>query len=399
MPVAGRVLRVDAYNPLQLLWALALAWAVARLRPRVAIRWKPTWNGRHAVAAVGAALAAFVVLAAPLIVRAAGIALRGDYVTQHYLWRSAPAGVDAATLILGNPFNGLWGQWVRGMYAHFQIDPIESGTWLGLAPLALAALAVGRSWHRPAVRQWTAVAAVFLIWALGPHLMVFGRNTGMILPQTLLRYVPVVANARMPGRAVVVVALALALLAAVGLRDWQTRVRRPAVLLVVVVCAVMLDYLPAPFALTTLDHPAIYDVLRDRPESGAVCELPLGLADGFGQVGRFDDRTLFYQTIYERPMTGGFVARLAPSVLEAYRADPLLSALLTLSSPAPAGAPAEPLPDRAEAAAELRRDRIRFVMLDRRTASAALVAYVERVLPLTPVSSDSRRSLYLVTEE
>src|SRR5258707_831865 len=71
----------------------------------------------------------------------------------------------------------------------------------------------------------------------------------------------------------------------------------------------VLDSVPRPTSAFPLDHPAIYDVLLRQSEPGAVCELPIGLRDGFGETGIFDSRTLWYQTIHKRPMTGGFVAR------------------------------------------------------------------------------------------
>ena len=160
--------------------------------------------------------------------------------------------------------------------------------------------------------------------------------------------------------------------------------------------AVAVDFIPAPFPLTPLSRSGLYETLRERPEPGAVCELPLGIRDGFGQRGTWDDRTLFYQTIHERPLVGGFVARLSPSLVAAYDHDPLLSALLRLSSPSMHGEAGPPLPDRAVAARQLRADHIAFVVLNSATASPALVDYAQRVLPLQLIASDGSRSLYTV---
>jgi hypothetical protein len=159
---------------------------------------------------------------------------------------------------------------------------------------------------------------------------------------------------------------------------------------------VIADYLPAPFPLISLNHPAVYDELRDRAEAGAVCELPLGLRDGFGQQGAFDDGVLFYQTIHQRPMVGGFVARLSRTVTDAYENDPLLAGLVSLSARAVDNAVA--LPDRQLASTKLRENRIRFIVLNRHRASSNLIAYVEGVLPLTLVAEHDGRSLYIVSE-
>src|SRR5205085_10941956 len=122
--------------------------------------------------------------------------------------------------------------------------------------------------------------------------------------------------------------------------------------------------MPAPLPLVRLELPPIYAVLASRPEPGAVCELPLGLRDGLGNRGRFDDGSLYRQTVHGRPIVGGFVARLPPSVTRSYEADPLPGALLRLSE-GDASISAAALPDRASAAARLDTDRIAFVVLNR----------------------------------
>jgi hypothetical protein len=338
-------------------------------------------------------------VAAPIIWKGARLALRGDYVSPRYFWRSAPPGVDLASLLLGNPFHPLWGPALQGLYARWGLNLIESGGgWLGVVPVLLALWALRRCWSDPAVRHWAAIGAIFLVWAFGPHLTAFGRATGMILPATILRWVPVVSNARMPGRAIVVVDLAVAVLGAVALAAWRARTRWPNVLLVLAALLIAIDLLPAPFPIVALDHPPLYDVLRARPERGAVCELPLGVRDGFGEVAVLDHRVLFYQTIHGRPIVGGFVARLSPSVLEAYRADPLISALLRLSIPTADRTAILGPPDRPSAAALFRRDGIRFVVLNRAAASPALIDYVVRTLPLTLIEEDGGRSLYVTDD-
>jgi hypothetical protein len=226
--------------------------------------------------------------------------------------------------------------------------------------------------------------------------MVFGVNTGMILPQALLHYVPLLNNARIPGRAIVIVYLAMGVLAAIALAEWRASPRARFVLAIVAALAIVTDYVPAPFPVTALDRPALYETLRDRPEQGAVCELPLGVRDGFGGRGPIDDRVFFYQTIHQRPLTGGYVSRLPKAVLAAYENDPLMAGLLSLSERGAGTTGMRMLPDAALAGDRLRSHNIAFVMLNRRTASPELVAYVQTVLPLTLIGEEGDRSLYVV---
>jgi hypothetical protein len=387
-----RIQARDVFNALQAFWILVAAGAWFHWRPHLRVARAPDWQPRASGIALAVAAAA-ILIAAPILWHGVALILRGDYVTQRYFWRSAPKGIDLATLFLANPHHGLWGAPVRHLYERFGIDTIEGGAWLGVAPLLAAAWTVRREWNKPAVRYWLAIAAIFFVWALGPHLMVFGFNTGMILPQTLLRYMPIAANARIPGRASVVVYLALAVLAGIAVASWR-RQGRGAGMVIALVLAVAVDYIAAPFPLVGIDRPAIYDTLRAQPADGALLELPVGIRDGLTSRGFLDHRVLAYQTMHRRPIVGGFLSRLPPSVQTAYAADPLIDALLVLSERD--ARPERPVPDRSQARSLLMANGIAFVMLNRETASPQLVEYVDNVMPLTLVASDGPRSLYAV---
>ena len=84
-------------------------------------------------------------------------------------------------------------------------DAVEAIGWLGIVPIVLLldpARAIAPA-STPRLRVWRIVAIAFAIFALGPFLTVGGFDTGLKLPEILLRYVPFAANARMPGRAIV----------------------------------------------------------------------------------------------------------------------------------------------------------------------------------------------------
>ena len=114
---------------------------------------------------------------------------------------------------------------------------------------------------------------VFAIWALGPFLTIGGLDMGLPLPQALARFVPLVENARMPGRAMVCVYLALGVLMALRLAGvaglkasatvvptFRSALGRPSVQWALLVL-LALDYLHAPIPLTALDRPAVYEQL------------------------------------------------------------------------------------------------------------------------------------------
>jgi hypothetical protein len=307
---------------------LLLVWAVLRVRLVAApVTTGADWRAlvRHsAVAAL-----AFVLLTAPVWSAAGALIHSGDYVSQQYFWRSAPRGVDLATVVAGPPMHGVTGRLTSALDEHLQIDRVEQTAWLGLVVLVLVVMAC-RSMRELGAdgRRWLWVLGLFAVWALGPSLSVGGLDTGVLLPQTLARYVPIVANARIPGRAFVMVQLASSVLVAlfIGRREWSAGFA--AVLTAAVVC----ESLAAPFPLYRVPPGDAIDQRLAVGGGGALIELPSGVRDGFGEYGRFDSRALAHQIAHARPLVGGFAARVPPRVTVAYRGIPAIAALFDLSA-------------------------------------------------------------------
>jgi hypothetical protein len=212
---------------------------------------------------------------------------------------SAPSGIDVATLFFGNPLSRWTGRWSAALYERFGIDPVESVAWLGVVPLLLAGYAVSCRLSTPEIRPWLWIALVFFVWALGPYLMVFGQNSGIMLPQTLLRYVPIVNNARIPARAFVVVLLTVALVGAVGLAAFR-RTRYGTPIGVAAIVAAVINFWPAPHAIFPLHSSFVYDTLRHLPP-GVLMEVPFGVGDGNTDRGYVDHMAFYYQTIHGQP--------------------------------------------------------------------------------------------------
>jgi hypothetical protein len=315
-------------NPLTMFWLLLAVWLVCRFPFRVSIRALTRPTSRSLSLGL-MAFAVSLLLSAPLWIALARVVADGDYATPRVLWRSSPAGADALTLILGHPDHLISGSWTTAAYRTLGIDAMEEGLWLGIVPLIVLTVA-RRSWTRSLeARFWAIAGVVFLLLALGPFLRVAGLDTALPLPQSVLRYVPGFSNARMPGRAVVMVTLSVAMLTAFALERFGKSTQW------LIAAVLLLETLPAPAAVVavpTVD--AIDRALRESPRSGAVAELPLGMRDGLGESGQLDHRALVHQLWHERPLVGGFVARLPSSVRERYAVEPLLAQLVDLSTPA-----------------------------------------------------------------
>jgi hypothetical protein len=366
-------------NPLTAGWIVLCATCVVALRSRIHIAYRgtPPWSAA-AVPIAGAVTATLLLL--PLVVRAARLWLEGRYVSQSYQWRSGPGGIDTATLLLGNPFHALWGAQVQSVYRTLHIDVVEGSGWMPAAALILAAIAVAARRRGPHLQAWSVAGVLFMMWALGPWLTGFGRQTPLILPAMILRFVPIVANARIPGRAMVVVYLCIAMLAAIGLARLLHGTRRHQVAGWLLTALLAVECAPASPPLYTPTIAAEYELLNTARRPGAVCELPMGVRDGFGEIGSFDSAVLLHQAVHGRPIVGGFVARLPPTIIREYDTIPVVGTLLRLSS---GGRLADqPVVSPAGGAAALTAAGIAFIVLDTRTASPDLVRYVESAIRL-----------------
>jgi hypothetical protein len=368
-------------NALTGVWICAIVFALSLRRPVLTHAALPHEARRIATVASGVA-GLFVIGAAPLLWQALQLVARGEYVSQEYGWRSVPRGVDLLAPLLGHPRHPLMAVSGRA-YAALSQDPVEAVCWLGLVPIALLLVA-----PRPdagaerEARLWRVVAIAFAIFALGPFLTIGGFDTGLKLPELALRYVPFAANARMPGRAVVGVYLALGVLVAMSLQRSTGRLRSPAVQWLLIVL-VAFEYWDAPIRLTPLQHPGVYHALAAAPP-GAVCEVPFGIGDGLSVgVGSQERAVLYYATLHEHPLAGGYIGRMPQDAAERYRRYPLTAMLLRLSGDTMAFSPSsgsEPAP-------------CQYLVVDRQSSSSELLDYVAR-LPANHLASDERRDLY-----
>jgi len=387
--IAGIRLRMtDTFNARVIAGLLAFVLLVVWWLPTVRITEHPGTTPRRFVFGPAGWIVAGTlgVLLLPLLVASFELWRAGDYSSQTYVWRNAPPGIDVATFFTGNPLHPLFGGLTQSLYRRFGINGIEGAAWVGIAPMIVAACA-WRLRGSAAVRFFIVSGALFLVWALGPYLRVLNYNTGLMLPQTALRFVPVLANARIPGRAFAVVQMAVAVLCAFTISAWRRESPSANTYVALAFAFLVVDYWPATRVMTTLDVPSVYATLETLPP-GNVLEVPFGIRDGFGEHGSLDHRTLFYQTVHGHDEMSGFIARLSRRTEEAIETDPIVGSVLALSEH---GAPTSTGACRASLACSTK-----YVVIDRAAASPALQSFVEGAFALRPIASGNGRDLYAV---
>jgi hypothetical protein len=217
---------------------------------------------------------------------------------------------DVLSFVVPSTFHTVLKRWSVGWSQRLSAPPVEGGVYLGLLPIALGLLGLGTARRRAGV--WALVGLVFLVLALGPVLHIHGRwrfgNAGWTvpLPYQWLQRLPVLNVARTPIRMTLMVTLALAVLAGLGLVRLAVRwpqLRAPRVrpvLLAILTCALIAEHVVIPYQLEAVAPPKFFQELARSPEQGTILEWPFSLKRAQSE---------YYQTVHGRPIVGGYISR------------------------------------------------------------------------------------------
>jgi hypothetical protein len=386
-----RVALVTLYTPMLLLTTFLVIRLLLWLRPQWTLRpgWRPA---RMAKVLVTTGVTGLIALSPVLYALALRIRA-GRYVSAPVSWRSTPPGVDALAFFMPNPnhplFGGPWREWLAGRPGGFT-DNVASVPLLALAVILLAA---ATRLHRVS-RFWATFTAVFATLALGPFIVVGGTNTGIPTPWTVLRFLPVIGSARMPGRFTVLVLVGVAVLfahALVAIGHEYPRYRR--LILATVGLGLLAELAPMPRPLYAAAAPRIYHTIAADPRPVRVLRLPLGIRDGLSSAGNASAATQYYQTVHGKAIVGGYLSRVSQHRVRAYRGHPVLGALLSLSE-GRALSPDQVRRAYARRDAFLGRSCLGYVVVDTVSASPTLTAFAADLLDLVRLDEDRGHVLY-----
>jgi hypothetical protein len=383
------------YTPMLVLTILVLARAALTSRPRLSLRRERSLIAAWRMVAAGALV--MLAMLSPALYALGDHVLSGNADMSAPLWRSSPAGIDLAAFVLPNPSHWAWGGNARGLLDRWTGHPAypEAVGSLSLVCLAVIAGVWWRAgWQVSRIR--VGVTVFFALLTLGPFLQVAGVNTQIPLPWSVLRYVPVLGLVRSPGRFVVLVTMVVAVLFAQALAhvgrghpDWRRR------WLTLVGVLLAMELVPGPRTLYSAAIPALYSTIAADPRPDVrVLELPVGVKDGTGSVGRFDPRAQYVQTRHGKAIIGGYLSRVSPKRQRDARRAPVLNALMLLSE----GGRLTPEQDRAardRAGEFVRRTRLGYVVVNEQAASPALAGYAVDLLGLTLLTREGPLALYV----
>lgn len=234
-----------------------------------------------------------------------------------------PLSADLLAFVLPSSDNPLFGGATRPVYDRMKSPwSVEKSVFLGYPLLGLAALAfaVRRNRNRTTA-FWLGTAAVGIILALGPRLIVAGQATIPLPAYNLAFGWPMLSNFRAPNRLVVLPLTALAVLAAYGVdsirdrlsSDVLSRLAFGAMMCALVGLTVGEDVVGgAPLPTAEMHVSPLYTRIAADTSGGLLLDLPL-VTEGYFN---------YLQTIHHHPLVYGLAPRMSPRMLNSVQNVP-----------------------------------------------------------------------------
>jgi len=378
-------------TPVLALMVLVIARVIARTRPSIELDWPipPTVCLRVAAVTVVTTAALLSPLLYTLSVRLSD----GGRLHAPVFWRSGPKGVDLAALFMPNPGNRLFGAPARSWLTSQNNGYTDNVAALTIVATLLVIVAIWRYRFRPPP-LWTALAVFFGALTLGPFIFIGGVNTYLLGPWAVLRYVPLISAARMPGRFAIVAMMAFAIVFALALRHVRERWGdRRGLVLAIVSALLAFELAPLPRELHAAAVPEVYRIIANDSRDVRVLGVPLGFIDGEGGVGLGDSAPQYYQTFHQKRIIGGRMSRISERQRDRQRAFPVVRLLLQLSERR-AVAEDDVAAARRAAPAFIKNSQLGYVVIDTRTASPQLRELTIDLLNLEKITESDGNELY-----
>ena len=133
-----------------------------------------------------------------------------------------------------------------------------------------------------------------------------GWTLPVILPFSVIKYIPILKHVRAPARFITLVYLFLAIIAGYSLADIAKRCSslvKERLLIASIILLLIIDFYPKEVATSEISLPNCYQtiIVDDQTGEGKILDLPLGRDQS--------ERYLMYQTMHGLPIMQGFVPR------------------------------------------------------------------------------------------
>lgn len=237
---------------------------------------------------------------------------------------------DLMSFFLPSHLHPLLGQFTSDLYSNILSWPAERVNFIGYIVLGLSILALLKSKKKPDVKFWLVSTFFFTIISLGPILHFNGAaaftdsNLKIPLPyQILYNTIPFLKNCRTVGRFFVIATLGYSVLAGYGFSELlKYKPERKKLIFTIVGFLLIFEYLSIPYPTTQVSVPDFYYQISNDKDNYAMLEIPQN-----SNAGYMDFQDLYYQTVHNKALVGGYSARYPANVGDFQRKTPFIKEL------------------------------------------------------------------------
>ena len=323
-------------------------------------------------------------------------------------WAGRELGIDPAYLFA--PRAESW--WLAGWFGLKAPSPAlnpERLNYLGWFAMALAGVGTVALWRRS---RWLAatlavLSGITFLLSLGAVPQFAGKPFTVPAPWDRLllyqswRNVPILSQARTPGRWILVADMAFITAAGAGFAALHRRMagwRAPAFMSAALL-AVMFEYGHRPIRTVAVNYPAAYAAHIAPPATplDMIVETPIGLAWGTGSVGPRDTPVMrmVWATRHGYRTVSAYLGKLSAERIARLRAEPFMAELFRLQDEPPAE-PAVTEADRVRVRDWVRANHLCYVVVDKNSREAATRRYLDALGFLAVSGEDASHAIYAV---
>lgn len=212
---------------------------------------------------------------------------------------------------------------------------IENVTFLGLTLVGLLIAAFVFRKKRPLSPEIRALLAVGIVFALLtiPQFKM-GGEVLFNNPFSILHFIPGLNQFRCPGRFIMPAYLLLTIPVFYKLEQLSFQRFYPFLFLLF-----LLEY--SPVRMATINTKAVPDVYQkvENSKGDVLLPLPFGIRDGFKEMGEMRVEDMWYQSVHQKSLIGGYISRVPERVWDFYQQDSVMQALLKIQSDTSANIP------------------------------------------------------------
>ena len=236
---------------------------------------------------------------------------------------------DLLAFFIPSPLHPIFGTYVESFYFKFQVGIAETIVFVGYTILGLFIYALLSS-QRRRLKFWLISALCFFILSLGPVLQIY-RHSIFPLPHLPLRQMPLVSSFHTPSRFDIMLTLCLSIIVAYTMKVLLLKLsskKRFLISFIFFIC-IIFEYAAFPFPIDVWSSSNLGCNLKRALRSssrGSIFFIP------FSESWRYEGGIRMYlQTIFNRPMLGGYISRTPPWLVNYYENAPIIGTIKKLA--------------------------------------------------------------------